>query len=254
MEFFKKNPVYLILIVVALIAIWKLPEAINQSEEYNNSRPVKELDEYLEVKGQALNQKDSLEVNQFYATLAKLHEALPEAGIKQCSLKELTEAKEARVMDKALLDFVFKSRPAEEKEFFKKVSTLNSQNPFPRVNLSLGDGFTDDLADRNWHKGLHSYISHLKADRILFIATIEQMKKPQYLGERNFIEGECKVGIWACDLIEGRILGKNRIIIDNDDSRGLPLKTEAMNQKLYLELLEKSVAGTQDYCTNWLTK
>lgn len=254
MEFFKKNPVYLILIVVALIAIWKLPEAINQSEEYNNSRPVKELDEYLEVKGQALGQKDSLEVNQFYATLAKLHEALPEAGIKQCSLKELTEAKEARVMDKALLDFVFKSRPAEEKEFFKKVSTLNSQNPFPRVNLSLGDGFTDDLADRNWHKGLHSYISHLKADRILFIATIEQMKKPQYLGERNFIEGECKVGIWACDLIEGRILGKNRIIIDNDDSRGLPLKTEAMNQKLYLELLEKSVVGTQDYCTNWLTK
>lgn len=254
MEFLIKKPIYLVIAVAVGFALWKLPEALNRSETYNESRPVKELDQYLADKGKPLSGTDSLEMRSFYDLLGKLAPQMEAAKQGGCKLKEKTQGVAPRIMAVSLLDYVQDSIANKEIYYFDEVSTLNSKKPFNRLNMTLGDGFTGDLAHENWHQGFMGYVRNLQKDGLLFIAKVENVIPPRMIARRNFYAGTATVGIWACDLKEGKVLCKQSIDVKSDNSSGLPMKGSAMNKKIRLELLEKAAIETELWCKQWMAQ
>ena len=244
----------MIVALAVLLAIWQLPKAFRQSEAYENASSTKELNAYLALKDKPIDQTDSLEIANFLGTVVGMSEDLAEANYGRCQLNADKAKVQPRIMTKALLDGLTREAPMSKEEYFEKISSLNSSNPFERLNLTNGDGFANDLMRKNYHKGLLRYVHNLKNDRIVFIAEIEKVVAPVYRGERQFIEGNCRVGIWAADLEAKKVLCKSAIEVQSDNSSGLVLKSPSMNQKLYLELIEKAVSEVEKYCKAWLSE
>jgi|GEM_PF-4195081 len=254
MNFLTQKPIYLILIVVIGFVIWKLPEAMQQSESQQNASSAQELDAYLEDKGRPLTKTDSSEMQSFYDLLSTLRSHLHEAKRGNCDLGVVAEATQVRLIGRTFLDYLNDSDPSKEKGYFDQVSTLNSQNPFSKVNQTCGDGFTADMAYQKWHQGLLGYVRNLKEDRLCFVVEVERVVMPKMIADRDFYGGTVQVGITACDLEVGKVLCKQSIDVKSDDSRGLPKKGSAMNQQLYLELMEKAVRETELWCEKWMAE
>lgn len=252
MDLSKIKPIYLILVVVLGFALWKLPDALQHSQA--NEQSQKELDSYLAVKEKALTPADNLAIKSFLRNLAGIFKKLDEAQTPECQLA--SDHPKPRIIDWNLLWYSFQAGPSAKSRdiFFDKVSTLNSQNPFPRLNLTVGDGFTQDIANENWNPGTLTYIQNLQQENILFIAKLENVRDPKFNGDDSFQTGIATIGIWACDLSAGKVLCKHTLHVNSDDSSGLPLKTAPMNNKLRIELLEKSVEEVKNHCRKWMTE
>lgn len=237
-----------------MLAIWQLPKAFQQSDASENIAGTQEVNKYLSLKDQPLDKADSLEVQSFLVQLDSLKHNLATASYGRCKLGADKPGGALRIMTMSLVACLTSQEMIGKDAYFENVSTMNSQNPFAKLNRTTGDGFTYDMVHGKYHKGLLSYVQNMMQDRILFVAEIEKMTRPIYRGERNFIQGNCRVGIWACDLVAGKVLCKSAIEFSSDNSSGLQLKAEAMNQKFYLELLEKTVVEVERYCKMWLAE
>ena len=132
MDLSKIKPIYLILVVVIGFVIWKLPEAMEHSQA--NEQSEKELGNYLEEKEKELSPEDIDEINSFQRTLGSIFSRLDDVSSTECQIN--SGHSQARILDWNLLWYVFEVDPAIKSKdlFFEKVSTLNSQNPFPGLN------------------------------------------------------------------------------------------------------------------------
>ena len=250
MDLSKIKPIYLILVVVIAFAIWKLPEAMQHSQA--NEQNQQELGNYLDEKGKALSKADSDSINSFVQTLERIFTGLDAVNATECQIN--SGHKKPRILDWNLLWYLFEVDPATKSKdlFFEKVSTLNSQNPIPQLNLTVGDGFTQDMGKQQWNPGTLTYIENVLQENLLFIARLEKLVAPEFTRDESFQAGVATVGVWACDLAGGKAICKHTLTVQSDDSYGMPLKVEAMNQKLRLELLEKTVEEVERFCWEWM--
>ena len=250
MDFSNIKPTHLILVLVLGFAVWKIPEALRHSQKHEPVR--KELNSYVEAKDQPLSKADSLEIQTFLASLGEIFTQLDTFPDSDCQLK--SAALRPRILDWNLLWYMFRAKPEQKSRdaFFDRVSTLNSQNPFSQLSLTVGDGFTSDLGLDKPNGGTLGYIRTLNEENLIFLAKMEEMQAPRSLGDKSFEAGSSKVGIWACDLANRKVLCRHTLTVSSNDSRGLPLKTKALNNKLRLELLEKTVQEVQAHCKDWM--
>ena len=214
------------------------------------------LREYVEGREHPSDHKDSLHINSLYEKFRRIYDTIDTFDFdtlmefNSVNKAELPADFQAKMMTYEFLDLLF-GEPSLSAQTREQRSTAHHAvtNGIQRINVSLGNDFTWNMYDHDFHGGFASDVKYMFKEKYIMVLVTLEMTKPEIFadGTDNFYEGSFHGGVLVFDINTLKNVAYVQFVTGNSEEVNAgPYKEEKLNAILLQDMEGNIITRSND--------